>query len=176
MPYKSKAEQESERWMTLPEAVDHIRATDHIDLRSARRELLKALEDDAFSGRGVYLVRWKGPFEILGRKRPAKLGPPDIPPRGQEWSDVKIRWASGKVLDPFGTLENGKWVPTWRVVWLARSKVMQLWPELRRPFDAAASASGPVVGQKDNLRGRPPEYNWPGVKVRLMQYAQENGL
>jgi hypothetical protein len=154
MPYKSKAEQESERWMTLPEAVDHICATDHIDVGSARRELLKALKNDAFYMRGIYLVRWKSTFEISGRKHPAKLAPlPDVPPRGQEWSQAKIRWASGKVLDPYGALKNGKWVPTWRVVWLARSKVIQLWSESRRPFNAATSAAGP---SRANLVGRRP--------------------
>jgi hypothetical protein len=146
MPYKSKAEQKSELWMTLPEAVQHIRTTEHVDVRSARGELLKALKDDAFSLRGIDLVRWKSTFEISGRKRPAKLAPlPDIPPRGQEWSQAKIRWASGKVLDPHGALKNEKWVPTWRVVWLSRSKVMQLWPGARR---TAGSSPTNVIEQR----------------------------
>jgi hypothetical protein len=158
MPYKSKAEQESERWVTLPEAVEHISSIDNISLRQARRELLKALKNGAFYSPRVRLIRWKSTIEISGRIPAIAL--PDDPPRGQEWSHSRIRWTSGRVLDPYGALKNGKWVPTWRVVWLLRSKVIRLWPESRRLFDAAASAGGPVLGQKNKARGRPPEYNW----------------
>jgi hypothetical protein len=139
LPYKSKAEQEAERWMTLPQAIKHIRAADHIDEKPARRELLKALADDVFRSRFLFLVRWQNEIRISGEATPSEIGPPDVPPRGKEWAQAKIRWASGKVLDPFGAVVNGQRRPVWRTVLLYRPKVVELWPASLPPKVSATS-------------------------------------
>jgi hypothetical protein len=141
LPYKSKAEQKAELWMTLPQAIAHICAADCINERSARRELLKALADDAFRTRHRHLVQWQDEVRISGEATPDQIGPPDVPPRGQEWAQAKMRWASGKVLDPFGAVVNGQWRPAWRTVLLYRSKVIELWPPSPPAKTRTASAS-----------------------------------
>jgi hypothetical protein len=127
MLYKSKAEQEAELWVTLPQAIAHICAAVNIKKRRARQELLKALADGAFRRRHRYLVRWKDEVRISAEGEADEIGPPDSPPRGQEWLRANISWASGTVLDPFGALVDGKWHPAWRQVLLYRSKVTELW-------------------------------------------------
>ena len=156
MPYKSRAEQESENWMTLPQVLAHIKSVDGLDNdRKARSELLKALTNGAFYSRRRYLIRWKDQICISGPP-PNEIGPRDIPPRGQEWAQAKISWASGKVLDRYGAAKDGKWEPAWRVVWLARSKVMKLWPRPRlsdAPAAIGASISTNVVPVKGRETG-----------------------
>ena len=56
MPYKTKAEQEREQWMTLPEVVAHICVADGCDERAARRQLKAALADGA---RYLQHLKWK---------------------------------------------------------------------------------------------------------------------
>jgi len=127
MPYKSKAERESENWMTLPQVVAHIQSSDRLDdERKARDELLKALENGAFQSHRRSLIRWKDEVRISGEP-PDEIGPRDVPPQGHQWAVANIRWDIGEVLDPYGAVENGKWQPEWRIVWLARSKVMEIW-------------------------------------------------
>jgi len=157
LPYKSKAEQEAERWITLPQAIAHISAADSIDERSARRELLKALTDDMFRSRFTFLVRWQDKTRISGEATPSQISRPDVPPRGEEWTRAKIRWASGKVLDPFGALVNGEWRPAWRTVLVYRSKVIELWhlsPPAKTP---TASASNEHHRPSQRKRGRKPK-------------------
>jgi hypothetical protein len=128
--------------MTLPQAISHICAANHIDdERIAQRELLKALADDAFQSRHKFLVRWQDEVRISGEATLDQIGPPDVPPRGKEWAQAKIRSASGKVLDQFGAIVNGQWQPAWRTVLLYRSKVIQLWPLSPRVKTPAASPS-----------------------------------
>jgi hypothetical protein len=158
MPYKSRAERESENWMTLPQASAHIKSVNGLDdERKARAELLKALTDNAFYSHRRYLIRWKDEVCISGPP-PNEIGPRDVPPRGQEWAQAKIRWASGKVLDRYGGAKNGKWEPAWRIVWLTRSKVMKLWPGSSKPF---LPPTAPTSSASDNVvrfrtRGRTP--------------------
>jgi hypothetical protein len=153
MPYKSRAERESENWMTLPQVSAHIKSVDCLDdERTARRDLLKALINRAFYWRGQYLVRWKDKFSISG-SRPSEIAPSDLPPRGQEWAHAKIRWVSGKVLDPYGAARNGKWEPTWRVVWLARWKVMELWPATQPSSASKNAGSSPIAPSSKRKTG-----------------------
>jgi hypothetical protein len=95
MPYKSQAERERERWMTLPEAVAHIRATDRCDENAARRQIIKALADG---------LRVLGPLRWKREKgdRPPPIGytrltvPSDTPPLGHHWLTANIRWKAEK--------------------------------------------------------------------------------
>ena len=104
MPYKTKAELERESWMTLAEAAAHVRLRENFtQKRDAHKEVLKALEDNAFvHPRGLPLIRWGDEVRISG-KPPNEIGPRDVPPQGQEWRRARIRWATGKVLDPYGS-------------------------------------------------------------------------
>jgi hypothetical protein len=139
MPYKTKAELARENWMTLPEAAAHIRSVEKFkQKRDAYKELLKALEDNAFvHPRGLTLIRWGDEVRISG-KAPNEIWPRGDPPRG--WRRAKIRWATGKVLDPYGAVEDGNWHPAWRTVLLARSTVMQLWPKSVQPETPKSSS------------------------------------
>lgn len=163
MPYKSKAEQESENWMTLPQVATHVRSVDGSDEHKARRDVLKALKDSAFYSRRRSLIRWKDIVRISGEP-PNEIGPHDVPPQGRDWAGAKIRWTSGTVLDPYGAAENGKWRSAWRIVWLARSKVTELWPPSLPPNAPAISSgktanvvpftqrrTGPKTGKLDSI-------------------------
>jgi hypothetical protein len=146
MPYKTKAEQQRENWMTLPEVATHVQSVKDLNESEARDEVLKALMDDAFHSRGQTFLRWKEGIRILG-PAPEEIGPHDYPPRGRKWAVTEIRWDTGELLDPYGGARDGKWQPTWRIVWLAKSKVIKIWPEPPPGLDAppAASASANVV-------------------------------
>jgi hypothetical protein len=137
--------------MTLPNVIEHLQLFEHLKKpRAARREILKALTDNAFHSRRRSFLRWKDEFCVSGEP-PNEIGPPDVPPRGQEWGRAKIRWAAGKVLDPYGAAQNGKWRPAWRIVWLARSKVTELWPpspDSPAPGEANATNVVPFTGRK----------------------------
>ena len=155
MPYKTKAERERENWMTLPEAVTHIRTADRCDKRAARRQLIAALADG---------LRVLGPLK-WGRERDDRLPPfgstsittpTDTPPPGRAWLEAKIRWKAGRVRDDWGEYKPGKW----RVLLILRHSVLRQW-QPPGPTDSPArpdSASGNVV---DILgapkRGRRPE-------------------
>lgn len=132
MPYKSKAERESANWMTLRQVSAHVRVVERVEETKARSEVLKALKDGAFDSRRLSLIRWRDEVRISG-DLPNEIGPPDVPPRGLEWERVNIRWTAGRVLDPHGAAESGTWQPAWRIVWLARSKVVELWPPSQPP-------------------------------------------
>lgn len=151
MSYKTKADRERENWMTLPQAISHIELFENFSNSEARAELLNTLEKGAFHSSRRSLVRWRDKFRALGEP-PNEIGPPDVPPRGQRWATVDIRWETGEVLDPYGAVENGKWLSTWRVVWLARSKVMELWPE--RPASHARTDTGTSESNVVSLKGR----------------------
>jgi hypothetical protein len=169
MPYKTRAEQQRENWMTLPEVVAHVQSVE--DESEARDEVLKALMDDAFHP-PPNLIRWKDEVRIEGSP-PEEIGPPDYPPRGRKWGDAEIRWDTGEVLDPYGGAQDGKWQPTWRIVWLAKSKVKKIWPEPPRadaPASPGASTSANVVPFTGRRTG--PKTN----KKRLMMEAMREDL
>jgi len=153
LPYKSKAEQEAELWMTLPQAITHICGADHISEVNARRELLKALADDAFRSRIQFLVRWQDDARISGAATPDQIGPPDVPPRAQQWAQAKIRWASGKVRNDWGEYKHGKW----RMVLVRRSTVLRLWPFCPNPEANAelGSSENSVSLSQRKSGGRP---------------------
>ena len=166
MPYKSKAEQEAELWMTLPQAIAHICAADHINEVSARRELLNALADDAFRSRTQFLVRWQDGLRISGQATSEQPGTPDVPPRGREWLQAKIRWDSGKVRNE-GEYKHGKW----RVVLIRRSTVFRLWPSRLSP-DANAelgSSENSVSLSQRKSGGRPTARNQVRDALSKMQ-------
>jgi hypothetical protein len=128
MPYKTKADRRREIWMTFPEMVAYVQAAENLKTKSkAREEVLKALRDNAFRSTRRARIRWAEEIELRG-DAPDEIAPPDIPPQGRQWAGADIRWDSGEVLDRYGAVENGKWVPAYRTVWFARSKVMELWP------------------------------------------------
>jgi hypothetical protein len=144
MPYKSKAEEERDRWMTLPEAVAHIRSADHCDENAARQEIMKALADG---------VRVLGPLRWKKEKsdKPAPFGsapittPTDTPPIGSNWLGATIRWKNGRVRDDWSEHKNGKW----RVLLILRSKVEQYWPLTPA---AAATSKAPVLKHRNQLK------------------------
>ena len=155
MPYKSKAEVERERWMTLPDAVAHIithlRAAkaDHCDEKAARQQIIKALAD------GVQVL---GPLRWDKEKgdKPPPFGytptivPTDTPPLGRDWLTAKIRWKSGRVLDDWGEYKNGKW----RVLMILRATVEQHWPLTVSAAEVKAPR-GKNRDQVEQTRARP---------------------
>jgi hypothetical protein len=123
LPYKTKADQEREKWMTLPEAVVHICTADGCDERAARHRLIAALADGA---RYLQHLKW----EREPGDRPSPIGPApmmipmDAPPLGRAWSHAKIRWKTGRVRDDWGEYKPGKW----RVLLISRYGISRLWP------------------------------------------------
>ena len=106
MPYKSKAERESENWMTLPEAINHFCKIENIPEMKARKQLVAALVDGE-----LWPLRWQR--ERGDRARPfgrsAVPSPTDAPPRGPDWSGAKIRWKTSRVHDDWGEFKQGQW-------------------------------------------------------------------
>lgn len=149
MPYKSKAERERERWMTLPEAVAHIRLADKCGESDARRQLLKALAD-GLSAMGP--LKWEK--EKDDEPRPFGytpiIVPTDAPPVGREWLKAKIRWKTGKVRNDWTEYKYGKW----RVPLILRAKVDQHWP-LAPPVAADTVPVGKHRDQSRRNRARP---------------------
>jgi hypothetical protein len=130
LPYKTKADQEREKWMTLPEAVAHICSALGCDERGGRRQLIAALSDGA-----RYLQHLKWEREQNDRLTPIGYSPGiipmDTPPLGRTWLEAKIRWKTGRVRDDWGGYNPGKW----RVLLISRYGVARLWP-LPASFDA----------------------------------------
>lgn len=123
MSYKSKAELERERWMTLPEAVEHIRAADRCDVDGACQQIVKALADGV---RVLGPLRWE---RERGDKPPpfgysAAIVPTDEPPLGRDWGSAEICWDTGRVRDDRSEHKNGNW----RVLLILRAKIEQHWP------------------------------------------------
>jgi hypothetical protein len=122
MPYKSKAEQESERWMTLPETLAHICSVENCGEKAAQREAVKALADGV---RVLGPLKWER--ERADRQPPfgttSITAPTDTPPLGAAWLEAKIRWKTGRVRDDWGEYKPGKW----RLLLILRSKVVNLW-------------------------------------------------
>jgi len=116
MPYKTKAERERERWMTLPEAVAHICSADGCDERDARRQLIAALVDNVLGP-----LKW----ERERSDKPAPFGvssiisTTDTPPLGREWLKAKICWKTGRVRD--------HWRGKWRVLLILRHGIARHW-------------------------------------------------
>jgi hypothetical protein len=86
MPYKTKAEQEREKWMTLPDAIVHICSANGFDEKAARRQLIAALLEGA---RVLQPLKWD---RERGDKSPpfwptSIMSPMDTPPLGYAWSD-----------------------------------------------------------------------------------------
>jgi hypothetical protein len=143
MPYKSKAERERERWMTLPEAVTHIRSADNCDVTDARQRLLKLLADGL---RATGPLKWEKekddkppPFGST-----SMIGPSDTPPLGQDWLKAKIRWRNGKVRNDWTEHKYGKW----RTPLLLRAKVEQHWPV----SSPAAPTNAPLGTMRDQSK------------------------
>ncbi len=170
MPYKSEAERERERWMTLPEAVAHITArlraanADHCDEKAARQQIRKALAD------GVWVL---GPlsWERERDDKPPPFGytpvivPSDTPPIGCAWLKAKIRWNTGRVRNDWTEYKYGKW----RVPLILRDKVEQHWPLAPSPN---AIAKAPITAQAGRHRHK------PGQEAALVELQAEypNGI
>jgi hypothetical protein len=122
MPYKTTAEKEREKWMTLPEAVTHIRSADGCDEEEARRQLIAALAEGL---RPLGVLKW----ERERNDRSPPMGytpattPTDTPPTGPAWLKAKIRWKDGRVRDDWGEYKPGKW----RVLLIQRHSVHRVW-------------------------------------------------
>jgi hypothetical protein len=150
MPYKTKAERVRENWMTLAEAAAYVHSVENFKIKSgAHKEIRKALTDGAFHSSRLHLIRWEEEVRISGK--PLSIGPPAVP-RDFDWRDARIRWASGKVLDPHGAFEGGEWRPAWRTVWLSRSRVRQLWPAPPDAFSAPTSSQSSAVNAPSTKR------------------------
>jgi hypothetical protein len=123
VPYKTKAEQEREEWMTLAEATAHIRAAHECDERAARRQSIAALANRV---RYLQHLKWKRErndrVPLSGYSRVTI--PVDTPPLGRAWLEAKIRWKTGRVRDDWGEFNPGKW----RVLLISRYGVARLWP------------------------------------------------
>ena len=147
MPYTTKAERERENWMTLPEAVVHIRAAEQCDERAARQQLIKALADGV---RVLGPLRW----DTAKGDRPPPFGyspitiPTDTPPIGRGWLEATIRWKTGRVRDDWSEHKNGKW----RVLLMLRSKIKQYWSDSPPSGVAAKVPIGKPPGKR---RSRP---------------------
>jgi len=136
MPYKSEAERERENWMTLPEAVAHIRSADCCDEKVARQQLVKALADGVLGP-----LRWDREED----DKPPPFGyapatvPTDAPPLGRDWLAAIIRWKTGTVRDDWSEHRNGKW----RLLLIHRFKVKQQWPlsSASEPLSSASDAT-----------------------------------
>ena len=149
MPYKSKAERESENWMTLPEAINHICKIENIPEMKARKQLVAALVDGE-----LWPLRWQR--ERGDRARPfgrsAVPSPTDAPPRGPDWSGAKIRWKTSRVHDDWGEFKQGQW----RMLLIHRHRVINLWPPVQSTkYDYSDSKK--VVPSVSRKRGRAPE-------------------
>jgi hypothetical protein len=134
MPYKTKAERERENWMTLPDAVAHIRSSDQCDdVGVIHRQLHAALAEGALKP-----LRWER--EPDDRPPPFGYTPimsaPDTPPIGHDWLGAKICWNTGKVRDDWSEHKNGKW----RVLLVHRLSMVRLWPP-STPSDMSTGTS-----------------------------------
>lgn len=187
MPYKSaadrKAEREAEQWMTLVEAVTHIRHADGCDTAEARRQFLSALDDGALKP-----LRWRHeagdvlPPRIIGS---SIIVPGDAPFIGDHWSGTMIDWETGRVRDDWSNYNHGKL----RILLLPRAEVERLWkstssaggskpPPVTRPSPSARQTLRDDVDRmylerRDafrNAEGRPPSIKEDEV------WAKENGL
>ena len=168
MPYKSKAERAAERWMTLPQVLAHIQLVEKLEEPEARHELLKALTDGAFrSQRSQVYIRWRDEFSPSGGP-PGEIAPHDVPPRGEEWAKADIRWDTGEVLDPYGALEDREWQPAYRVVWIARSKVAEIWPP-RLSTEAARAAQGRTNPEPLSKRNTGPKTGKTQAMIAAMR-------
>ena len=148
MPYVSKVEAERAHWITLAEAVAHVRNSDGCDAKAAEMQLRKALGD------GALFLRWED-------ERPTPLMPgggatiaPDRPGRDQAyWQSAQVRAA--EVFDPpDGVLTDAgraavaaRTYGRWRVLLLLRATVEALW------------AAAPT-GQKSRRAAQPNVDRW----------------
>jgi hypothetical protein len=171
MPNKMKAEcdRDREHWITLPEAVAHICATNNCDERVARRKLVVVLAGEP---RALGVLKW----EREQGDQPPPFGstsitmPTDTPPLGREWLKAKFRWKNGRVRDDWGEYKNGKW----RVLLLPRRSVARRWQPNppSEPTSHAGPASDNVVSIVSHSRGRRPQVS-NRVKDSMRQDIQE---
>jgi hypothetical protein len=126
MPYKSKAERVREQWVTLAEAVEHIRSTEICTETEAQQQLLAALVDDALhdvareipGGEHLRGIAWEdgvGLSEVLlDRIGEISIDPPyrafahDVPPAGPGWKSADIDWRTGTVLNQYSSHRLGE--------------------------------------------------------------------
>ena len=153
MPYKTNAERDHEKWMTLPEAVSHICSADNCDEDSARHQLVAALAD-GLSVLGP--LKWKRE----GSDKPPSFGsspvtiPTDTPPLGRVWLKANIKWKTGTVRDNWGEYKNGKY----RVLLIQRHSINRNWPppsKLSIPSGATSTKAIDLSTHKSG--GRPSE-------------------
>ena len=100
MPYLSIAEKERQLWMTLPEAVAHVRSVERCELQEAQQQIRKALAD------GAILTRWEGngPIEVLDDGGLKYKGPRSPPRADKMWLAIYLDWDSGAMVDAFELL------------------------------------------------------------------------
>jgi hypothetical protein len=147
-----------EDWVTLPQAVAHIcSAKGYGDEKIAQRELRATL---AMGLRPLGPLRWQrerddesAPFGTIPVTRPT-----DTPPSGPAWLEAKIRWKIGLVRNDWGEYKHGKW----RVLLIARRKVLQTWPlsvEASQQEDLAIEALASHLKNNKQM-SRPEAAEW----------------
>jgi hypothetical protein len=143
MPYKTTAEKEREKWMTLPEAVIHIRSADGCDEEEARRQLIAALADlDAHRLAPLGPRRWaqEDGVQMSG-----------LAPVGPVWLEAQINWETGTVRDDWDAANYGKW----RLLLISRWRVYHQWPSREANTDSRGGPSESPVSLVRNAGGRP---------------------
>jgi hypothetical protein len=163
MPYKTRAQLERERWMTLPQVIIQICSADQCDERAACRCLRAALANGDLGP-----LKW----ERERGDRPPLFGvssiiaPTDTPPAGHEWLEAKFCWKTGQVRDAWGEYKPGKW----RVLLISRDHVGRLWQPPRAADQAGATAAMNITSQtKPRKRGQAPV-----VSLRVMERMRQD--
>jgi hypothetical protein len=149
--YKTSAEQEREKWMTLPEAVSHIRIANGYDEREAQRQLIAVLADNWRILGPLKWERERDDRSLAFGYTPATT-PTDTPPLGPAWLEAKIRWKTGRVRDDWGQYKPGKW----RTLWVSRDRVARQWPSQQTIQTQNVAGSNVTSITDARRRGRKP--------------------
>jgi hypothetical protein len=152
MPYISKAQRESAKWLELPELVKRVRATDGCSVEDAHAQIRAALRDGAISSLRWHPVPASIPSSGGGVRLPA-FAPPGA---DDHWLTVKIDWERSRVFDTFDRAkrklllidrrrDRGDWEPAnfgnlqppprsiWRHLTLDRGSCESTWPTPQPP-------------------------------------------
>lgn len=105
MPYISKTQRERARWVTLAEAINHIRTIENLTRDEAWHQLRTAIADNEV------LWKWDEPAGVLRRENPSRsakrsaVRPSRVPKQYNRffWESAQIDFTNGgRVLDDVG--------------------------------------------------------------------------